>query len=340
MLLAIARSVEPPNRVTRVLYRQGVKHRQHRCHANSGAQEHDRLAARTEREAAAGRAHLYVAPWLYARAQKGAGEAVFFLLDGHAIMPASRQVRQRITAQYRRRAGLHVKAQNHELPRQGRRQGCTLSGLEDERKHAGTLPLDPRHPHGAKSPPCGRWAHEREAGISFCLPFTGSLLQQRLEGTPPTSGQRRDAQGALQLSAGMTAQIEERIGLGDAHALRTIADLHDLVPVRDFASFQHSEVEPGPVMLHQQGGHTRLVLSDSNPVAGHSGLRHFEQRAANPITVANADLIVRQSLHREVLAELSKHEVLAPELPFPIAVGINLVDENGPVLATVTLQIS
>src|SRR5262249_32120783 len=151
---------------------------------------------------------------------------------------------------------------------------------------------------------------------------------------------RRNAQGAFQLSAGMTAQIEERVGLGDAHALRTIADLHDLIPGRDVAGFQHTEVEPGPVMLHQQGSHARLVHSDSNPVAGHARLRHFKQRAADAITVADADLIVRQSLHREVLAELSKHEVASPELPFPIAIGIDLIDENGPVLATVTLQIS
>src|SRR5262249_14334388 len=141
-------------------------------------------------------------------------------------------------------------------------------------------------------------------------------------------------------SAGMTAQIEESIGLGDAHALRTVADLHDLIPGRDFAGFQHTEVEPGPVMLHQQGGHARLVHSDSNPVAGHARLRHFAQRAANPITVADADLVVRQSLHREVLAELSKHEVLAPKLPFPIAVGTDLIDEDGPVLAAVTGQVA
>ena len=138
----------------------------------------------------------------------------------------------------------------------------------------------------------------------------------------------------------MTAQIKERIGLGDAHAFRTIADFHNLIPGCDFAGFKHAEVEAGSVMLHQQGGHTRLVHSDSDPVAGHAGLRHFEQRAANPITVTNADLIVGQSLHREVLAELSKYEVLSPELPFPIAISIDLVDENGPVLATVTLQIS
>src|SRR5262249_31373259 len=82
------------------------------------------------------------------------------------------------------------------------------------------------------------------------------------------------------------------------------------------------------------------VHSDSNPVAGHSRLRHLEQRAANPITVTDANLIVRQSLHREVLAELSKHEIPSPQLLFPIAIGFDLVDENGPVLSTVPLQTS
>src|SRR6516164_3933723 len=138
----------------------------------------------------------------------------------------------------------------------------------------------------------------------------------------------------------MPGQIEESVGLGDAHALRTVADLHDLIPGRDVADFEHTEVEPGSVMLHQQGGHAWLVHPESNSVTGHARLRHFEQRAANPITVADADLIVRQAVHREVLAELSKHEILSPELPFPITVGIDLIDENGPVLATVTLQIS
>ena len=72
-----------------------------------------------------------------------------------------------------------MKAQNHELPRQGSRQGGTVSGNEDQRKHADTLPVDPRHPHGAKSGPRGRRARYREAGVSHCLPFIEFLLQQR-----------------------------------------------------------------------------------------------------------------------------------------------------------------
>src|ERR1700737_2194184 len=108
----------------------------------------------------------------------------------------------------------------------------------------------------------------------------------------------------------MTGKIEQGIGLSDAHALWTIADFHNLIPGCDFAGFQHTEVEPGSVMLHQQGGHARLVHSDSNPVARHSGLRHFEQCAANPITVTNADLVVRQSLPLEVFAKLSNTKSL------------------------------
>src|SRR5262252_1243469 len=109
----------------------------------------------------------------------------------------------------------------------------------------------------------------------------------------------------------MTGKIEQGIGLSDAQALRTIADFHNLVTGCDFAGFQYAEVEAGSVMLDQQGGHARLVHAESNPVAGHARLRHFEQRAANPIPVTNADLIVRQSLHGEVLAELSKYENFA-----------------------------
>src|SRR3954451_13056507 len=97
-----------------------------------------------------------------------------------------------------------MKAKDHELSRQGRYQGLAVSGHEHKREHAVVLKVYARHPHGTKSRPRGRRAHGDEAGISLRLPFTGSLLQQRLKGAAPTSGERRDAQGAFQLSAGMT----------------------------------------------------------------------------------------------------------------------------------------
>ena len=98
--------------------------------------------------------------------------------------------------------------------------------------------------------PRGRRAYDDEAGVSVCLPFIGSLLQQRLEGITPASRQCRDAQGAFQLSVGLPGKIEQGIRFSDAHALRTITDFHDLITGCDFAGFQHTEVEAGSVMLH------------------------------------------------------------------------------------------
>src|SRR5215471_8082893 len=100
----------------------------------------------------------------------------------------------------------------------------------------------------------------------------------------------------------MTGKIEQGIGLSDAQALRTIADFHNLVAGCDFAGFQYAEVEAGSVMLDQQGGHARLVHADSNPVAGHPGLRHFEQGAARrPRTT---------SFHTAVYTLLPFHSIL------------------------------
>jgi hypothetical protein len=55
--------------------------------------------------------------------------------------------------------------------------------------------------------------------------------------------------------------------------------------------------------------HPRLAHSDSHPVAGHTRLRYFKQRAANSITVADAHLAVWQALNYEVFAELPKGKV-------------------------------
>src|SRR6476659_4350418 len=61
---------------------------------------------------------------------------------------------------------------------------------------------------------------------------------------------------------------------------------------------------------------------------------------ADPIAVADADLVVAQSVNREVLAELSVDEVVASELAFPVPVGVDLIDEHGPLLAAVPGEIA
>jgi hypothetical protein len=49
-------------------------------------------------------------------------------------------------------------------------------------------------------------------------------------------------------------------------------------------------------------------------------MRHFEQRASDPVMVADAHLCVGQAVDREVLAELTVNKVVAAKLSLPVAV--------------------
>src|SRR3981081_1942983 len=84
--------------------------------------------------------------------------------------------------------------------------------------------------------------------------------------------------------------------------------------------------------------HLRLLHADAHPVTGNARLRHFEQSAADPVTVADADLQVRQAVDGEVLPELPIGEVVSTELALPIVIGVDLINENGPGLAAVPTQ--
>ena len=86
---------------------------------------------------------------------------------------------------------------------------------------------------------------------------------------------------------------------------------------------------------HQQRRHRRLVHADANAVTGDARLRDFEQRSADAVAVADADLVVGETLDGEVLADLALGEVVALELALPVAVRVDLVDEHGAVLAAV-----
>jgi hypothetical protein len=69
-------------------------------------------------------------------------------------------------------------------------------------------------------------------------------------------------------------------------------------------------------------------------------LSNLEQRAANLIAIADAHGIVEQSFDREVLAELSVDKVGSLQLPLPIAIRFELVDENGSLLTPVAGQVA
>ena len=81
-------------------------------------------------------------------------------------------------------------------------------------------------------------------------------------------------------------------------------DREDRVAGADLAFLEHAQVEARPSAGGQERGHLRLVRANADAVAGGPGLGHLEQRSPDPVAVADADLVVRQPLDGEVLAEL------------------------------------
>ncbi len=110
-------------------------------------------------------------------------------------------------------------------------------------------------------------------------------------------------------------------------------------PASTFAFFQHAEIEAGPAVLDHQRGHFRLVQADAQPVTGDTRLRDLEQGAADPVTVSDAHLCIRQAIDSEILSELPVDEVVSSQLVLPIPIGIHLIDKYRPAFAAVAGQV-
>src|ERR1700744_5038988 len=128
--------------------------------------------------------------------------------------------------------------------------------------------------------------------------------------------------------------------LPDSHALFRFTHLGDGVAAADFAFFQDAEIKPRPSAGCQQGRHARLVQPDANAVAGDAGLSDLEQGATDLVAITDTNCIIGQAFDGEILAELSGHEVGSFQLLLPVAIGVDLVDEDGALLTAVSGQIA
>jgi hypothetical protein len=142
----------------------------------------------------------------------------------------------------------------------------------------------------------------------------------------------------------MIRRVKERIDLSDRHSVVRLSHLHDFVAGAYLTFPQNAKVESWPAAGSQQCRHPRLVHPNADAIAGNARLSNFEQCAANLITVAYAHGVVGQSFHREVLAELAVDEVGPIQPLLPVAIGFDLVDEDGSVLTSmpgkITLTVS
>ena len=138
----------------------------------------------------------------------------------------------------------------------------------------------------------------------------------------------------------MAGLVQQPADLRDGHALGPLDDLHDLVAGPDLALLDDAKVKAGSVVRDEQGCHLRLVHADADPVAGDARLRHFKHRTPDPIAIADAHFVVGQPVDGEILPELPVAAVATAELALPIAVGVDLVDKDSPLLAAVSDRIA
>src|SRR5262245_31839183 len=138
----------------------------------------------------------------------------------------------------------------------------------------------------------------------------------------------------------MFGRVEQRVDFGDGHPLGGLTNLDDFVAGTDLAWLQDPEVEARTSAGGEQRRHARLVHSNADAIAGHARLRHLEQGGADPISIADAHFIVRQSSNSEVLTELPVDEVGPFQLLLPIAVRFDLVDIDRALFPTVSGQVA
>ena len=174
-----------------------------------------------------------------------------------------------------------------------------------------------------------RDTHLSKAGPRWCLFLRGEsriphrcfgaqiLLEHCLERTLPALAKCGNPQRALQLLAGMSWQIQERVNVGDTHLFWTIGDLYDVVARTNFSLLQHAKVESWSVMCHEQRWHARFIQANADAVARHAWLRYFEFSATNAVSIADAHLVIRKSLDGEVFPELAESKIVAAQKASP-----------------------
>src|SRR5271166_69095 len=138
----------------------------------------------------------------------------------------------------------------------------------------------------------------------------------------------------------MTRQVQQRIDLGNGQALGAYRDPHDLGPGFDLALVQDARIKAGSAVRHEQCSHSRLAQADTDPITGDARLRHFEQRATDPVVIADAHLVVGEPVNRKILSELPIGKVVTAELTLPIAIRVDLIDKDRAMLAAMASQVA
>src|ERR1700746_3843554 len=190
-------------------------------------------------------------------------------------MVGCREIRQRIAAKNRRFARIDDQPQNHELT--GLEESKTL--LVGRHKNEGSYTLaflaNSGDSHRSKAGPCWRWLLCGKSRISPRSFRSQVLLKHCPKRVLPTFAKRRNPQGALQLLAGRSRQIQKGVNIGHAHSLWTASDFDDFIAGSNFSFLQNAEVKTRSMVSNKQRWHARFVHTDAHAVAGYTRLSYF-----------------------------------------------------------------
>src|ERR1700677_2339182 len=329
MLARSACPVQPPDDPLAVARGELMQHGEDRRDPDTGRDQNDRAGAVIEDEIAPGRGDVQRVSWPQILVQVAAGDAMGLLLDADPVGAAVWRRGQRVAADRDRLPGTAY-PQREVLAGLGGRQGGAVGGCEIDRGHVLGFA---DHLGDAQLPEAGP-GRFRVGGRSV------GRGQQIAERALPARAEGGYVQGDAQLRLVAVREIEQRVRVGHGQRTGTGPGLDDRVACLDASFGDNAHVEAGPVMAHQQYGQFRLAKPHAYPVAGDAGLGDLELRLADAVPVADADLVIEHAVYGQVLAELAIGKLSAPEVLPPVLVGLNLVDEHGPLLAAVALRVA
>src|SRR5450756_1198941 len=216
------------------------------------------------------------------------------------------------------------------------RQRLSILGLEEKRDHIHTFTFLFSHAQCAEPAPCTRWRRWSETGVSALL----VCMQESFERCPPSLTERGNLNRPAQRFTGMPWKIEQTIHLRHRKSLWPIRDLYDLITRRDLSFLKHTKIKPRPLLSDHQCGHLRILHAYAKPITGHPWLRHLKQCGPNSVTISDTNLIVPQTVHRKVLAELSILKLTQLKLCLPVAIRVELIHHHGTLFSAVPRKIA
>jgi hypothetical protein len=141
----------------------------------------------------------------------------------------------------------------------------------------------------------------------------------------------------VQLGEIPSGEIQEGIGVGHAEVGASRGP-DDLVAGLDLSLTDDAHVETGTAVADEKGWQLRLTETEAHAIAADPRLGELELGLTDAIAVADADLVVGQAIDGEVLADLTVAQAVATEVLLPMSVGLELVHQDGSLLATVAVQ--